>query len=82
MLSWYTKEPIITVWSTPVAAFLVTAIVSVSYAEAIGAYILSALAFFVLGITGYFGKLIKLIPISVASALLAGILLQFGISAF
>ncbi|MBL3519026.1 benzoate/H(+) symporter BenE family transporter [Aliarcobacter lanthieri] len=82
LLSWYTKEPIITAWSTPAAAFLVTAIVSVSYAEAIGSYILSALAFFILGVTGYFGKLIKLIPISVASALLAGILLQFGISAF
>ncbi|QKF59584.1 benzoate/H(+) symporter BenE family transporter [Aliarcobacter lanthieri] len=82
LLSWYTKEPIITAWSTPAAAFLVTAIVSISYAEAIGAYILSALAFFILGVTGYFGKLIKLIPISVASALLAGILLQFGISAF
>lgn len=82
LLSWYTKEPIITAWSTPAAAFLVTAIVSVSYSEAIGAYILSALAFFVLGVSGYFGKLIKLIPISLASALLAGILLQFGISAF
>ncbi|MFX4232115.1 benzoate/H(+) symporter BenE family transporter, partial [Aliarcobacter butzleri] len=62
LLSWYTKEPIITAWSTPAAAFLVTAIVSVSYAEAIGSYILSALAFFILGVTGYFGKLIKLIP--------------------
>lgn len=82
LFSWYTKEPIITAWSTPAAAFLVTAIVSVSYSEAIGAYILSALAFFVLGVSGYFGKLIKLIPISLASALLAGILLQFGISAF
>ena len=25
ILSWYTKEPIITAWSTPAAAFLVTA---------------------------------------------------------
>lgn len=82
LLSWYTKEPIITAWSTPAAAFLVTALVTVTYAEAIGAYLISALAFFILGLSGYFGKLIKLIPISIASALLAGILLQFGISAF
>ena len=81
-LSWYTKEPIITAWSTPAAAFLITALVSVPYSEAIGAYMLSALAFLILGITGYFGKLIRLIPISIASGLLAGILLQFGISAF
>lgn len=81
-LSWYTKEPIITAWSTPAAAFLITGLVSVPYSEAIGAYMLSALAFLILGITGYFGKLIRLIPISIASGLLAGILLQFGISAF
>ena len=81
-LSWYTKEPIITAWSTPAAAFLITALVSVPYSEAIGAYMLSALAFLILGIIGYFGKLIRLIPISIASGLLAGILLQFGISAF
>jgi len=82
LLSWYTREPIITAWSTPAAAFLITALAAVPYAEAIGAYILSALAFVILGFTGYFEKLIRLIPASVASALLAGILLQFGISTF
>lgn len=82
LLSWYTKEPIITAWSTPAAAFLITALIAVPYSEAIGAYLLSALAFIILGITGYFGKLIRLIPVSIASGLLAGILLQFGISAF
>ena len=82
LLSWYTKEPIITAWSTPAAAFLITALVAVPYSEAIGAYLISALAFIILGVTGYFGKLIRLIPVSIASGLLAGILLQFGISAF
>ncbi|QKF73056.1 benzoate:proton symporter BenE [Aliarcobacter faecis] len=82
LLSWHTKEPIITAWSTPAAAFLITALVTIPYNEAIGAYLLSALAFIILGVTGYFEKLIKLIPISIASGLLAGILLQFGISAF
>ena len=52
------------------------------YSEAIGAYLLSAMAFVILGITGYFEKLIRLIPIGIASGLLAGILLQFGIAAF
>jgi benzoate membrane transport protein len=82
LLSWYTKEPIITAWSTPAAAFLITALVTVPYAEAIGAYLLSALAFVILGITGYFEKIIRLIPIGIASGLLAGILLQFGIATF
>ena len=82
LLSWLSREPVITAWSTPAAAFLITALAAAPYAEAIGAYLLSALAFVILGLTGYFEKLIRLIPPSIASGLLAGILLQFGIGAF
>ncbi len=82
LLSWLSREPVITAWSTPAAAFLITALAAVPYAEAISAYLLSALAFVILGLTGYFEKLIRLIPPSIASGLLAGILLQFGIAAF
>jgi benzoate membrane transport protein len=82
MLSWYFREPIITAWSTPAAAFLVTALATTPYAEAVGAYIISALAFVLLGLSGTFEKVIRLIPASIASGLLAGILLQFGIGAF
>lgn len=81
-LSWRYREPIITAWSTPAAAFLVTALATTSYAEAIGAYIISAAAFVLLGMSGYFEKVIRLIPPGIASGLLAGILLQFGIGAF
>lgn len=76
------REPIITAWSTPAAAFLVTALATTPYAEAIGAYMISAAAFVVLGLSGCFEKVIRLIPPGIASGLLAGILLPFGIGAF
>ncbi|WP_373783317.1 benzoate/H(+) symporter BenE family transporter, partial [Delftia acidovorans] len=82
VLSWLSREPIITAWSTPAAAFLVTAPATTSYAEAVGAYVGSAAAFVVLGLSGWFERVIRLIPPGVASGLLAGILLQFGIKAF
>ncbi|PRC94434.1 benE: benzoate transporter [Solimicrobium silvestre] len=81
LLSWYTREPIIAAWSTP-AAFLVVALATTPYAEAVGAYLISAAAFVVLGLSGYFEKVIRLIPPGIAAGLLAGILLQFGIGAF
>ncbi len=81
-LSWVSREPIITAWSTPAAAFLVVALSTTPYAEAVGAYIISAAAFVLLGLSGCFEKLIRLIPSGVAAGLLAGILLQFGIGAF
>ena len=82
VLSWISREPIITAWSTPAAAFLVVALATTPYAEAVGAYLVSAVAFVVLGLSGCFEKVIRLIPPGVAAGLLAGILLQFGIGAF
>lgn len=82
MLSWMAREPIITAWSTPAAAFLVTALATTPHAEAVGAYMISAAGFVVLGLSGCFERLIRLIPPGVAAGLLAGILLQFGIGAF
>lgn len=81
-LSWATRAPIITAWSTPAAAFLVTALTTTPYAEAVGAYLVSAAAFVALGLSGYFERVIRLIPVGVASGLLAGILLPFGMRAF
>ncbi|MBH0310789.1 benzoate/H(+) symporter BenE family transporter [Alcaligenes faecalis] len=82
LLSWVSREPIITAWSTPAAAFLVTALATTPYEEAVGAYLISAAAFVVLGLSSYFERLIRLIPNAIAAGLLAGILLQFGIGAF
>lgn len=82
LLSWASREPIITAWSTPAAAFLVTALATTPYPEAVGAYLISAAAFVVLGISGWFERVIRLIPPGVAAGLLAGILIQFGIGAF
>lgn len=81
-LSYRYRAPIITAWSTPGAAFLVSALAVTPYPEAIGAYMISALAFIILGLSGMFERFVQLIPPGIASGLLAGILLQFGISAF
>lgn len=82
ILSWVSREPIITAWSTPAVAFLVTALATTPYAEAVGAYLISAAAFVLLGLSGWFERVIRLIPPGVAAGLLAGILLQFGTGAF
>ncbi|CAM3759174.1 benzoate/H(+) symporter BenE family transporter [Kerstersia gyiorum] len=82
LLSWRYREPIITAWSTPGAAFLATVMPFTPYGEVIGAYMLSALGFMLLGLSGAFEKLVRMIPAGIAAGLLAGILLQFGVNAF
>jgi benzoate membrane transport protein len=81
-LSWFYKAPILTAWSTPGAAVLVTSLGGFSLAEATGAFIASALLIILFGITGWFEKLMKKIPLGIAAALLAGVLGKFGMDVF
>ncbi|NKB61886.1 MAG: benzoate/H(+) symporter BenE family transporter [Gammaproteobacteria bacterium] len=81
-LSWFYKMPILTAWSTPGAAFLISALAGFDMAQAIGAFILSGMLIFLTGVTGLFERINKLIPPALASALLAGVLLQFCLDAF
>ncbi|MDX3773951.1 benzoate/H(+) symporter BenE family transporter [Chromatiaceae bacterium AAb-1] len=82
VLSWYYKAPVITAWSTPGAALLVTGLSGLSIGEATGVFIFSALLMLITGLSGWFDKLTRHIPLPLASAMLAGILLQFGLNIF
>ncbi len=81
-LSFRYREPIITAWSTPGAAFLIAVLPGTPYPEMIGAYMLSAIGFVVLGASGCFERVVRMIPPGIAAGPLAGILLRFGIGAF
>lgn len=76
------RVPLLTAWSTPGAALLVTSLEGVSLPQAVGAFLFCSLLIALCGVTGWFEKLIHRIPSSLASAMLAGVLLQFGIGAF
>ena len=81
-LSWYFKAPIITAWSTPGAALLAGSLQGLSINEAVGVFIFTAILGVLIGISGWFDRLTRLIPLPLASAMLAGILLQFGLNIF
>lgn len=81
-LSLYYRLPILIGWSTPGAALLITSLPGVSMSEAFGAFIFAALLTFLTGITGFFEKAMRLIPRSLSSAMLAGVLIHFGTNIF
>ena len=81
-LSWRMKIPVITAWSTPGAALLVVMLPGVSPAEAIGAYMVSALIIVVIGLTGTLDLLMRRLPGAVSSGMFAGILFSFGAKVF
>lgn len=76
------KAPVLTAWSTPGAAFLAGGISGASIEEVIGAFLFSSGLMVVVGFSGWFARMIKYIPRSLASAMLAGVLLDFCLNAF
>jgi len=82
LLSLRFKVPVVTAWSTPGAAMLITAGAGMPMAQAIGAFMVSALLMALFGFTGWFERSIKRIPMSLASGMLAGVLLRFGLDVF
>lgn len=82
ILSLRFKMPILTAWSTPGAALIAVGMDGLTMNEAIGAFIVSAVLITLTGVTGWFEKFAKLIPDTLANALLAGILFDFGLAAF
>jgi benzoate membrane transport protein len=82
--SLWLKKPVMVAWSTPGAAVLAAGALAggFSMAEAVGAFMASAVLITLFGVTGWFEKVMDRIPVAIASALLAGVLARFGIQAF
>jgi benzoate membrane transport protein len=76
------RMPVVTAWSTPGAAMLIGSAAALPISDAIGAFLLSALLITAVGFTGIFERMISRIPVSLASGMLGGVLLRFGLDAF
>jgi benzoate membrane transport protein len=81
-LSLWTRAPILITWSTPGAAVIAAASSGVSLPQAVGAFMVCGALMLAAGASGVFERLMNRIPVSLASALLAGILAKFALMAF
>jgi benzoate membrane transport protein len=81
-LSWALKVPVITAWSAPGTALLVTLFPAITLNQVVGAYITAAVIIFLIGVSGSFDRIMRRIPPGIAAGMMAGILFQFGVNAF
>lgn len=79
-----TRKPILIAWSTPGAAVVGAAAAAghLTMAQAIGTFLFSALLMTLAGFSGGFERVMKRLPLPLASALLAGVLSKFALDAF
>lgn len=80
--SWRHRIPVVCAWNTPGAALLVGALATVPYAQAVGGYVVAAALLWLVGRSAAFERVVAAIPQSLCAALLAGILLRFGVQVY
>ena len=79
-LSLWTRQPVLTAWSTPGAALLAGSS-GIAMGEAIGAFVVCGVLIMLAGLTRVFERVMDRIPQAIAAALLAGVLARFGLDA-
>lgn len=82
LLSLRYRVPVLLAWSIPGSALLITLFPEMPLSDVIGAYIVAAVVSLIIGVSGYFDKVLALIPQGVAAGMMAGILFQFGAGIF
>ena len=81
LLSWRHRMPIICAWSTPGAA-LIAAASGVDMASAVGAFLAAAALMMATAAFRPLGALVERIPMSIAAAMLAGVIFRFVVAVF
>lgn len=81
-LSWYYRKPITIAWSTTGAALLATSLNGQLLSDVIGAFIFAAVLTILVGLSGWFTRLMARVPMAIAGAMLAGVLLDFGVATY
>ena len=79
-LSLWTRQPVLTAWSTPGAALLAGSS-GITMGEAVGAFVACGVLIMLSGLTRAFERVMDRIPQGIAAALLAGVLARFGLDA-
>lgn len=81
-LSWRFRIPVLFAWSTPGAALLAASSLGLDWPTAIGVFVAAGAMMVVTGLIPALGRLAEKIPASIASAMLAGVLLPFVLRLF
>jgi benzoate membrane transport protein len=82
LMSWRLRMPVVLAWSTPGAALVAASTLGLGWANAVGAFVVAGLLMVLTGLLPALGRLAQRIPASVASAMLAGVLLPFVLRLF
>lgn len=78
-MSWAFRQPLAFFWTIPGTVLVGNALLTLSFAEVVGAYILTGVALVVLGLTGWVRWVMDRLPLPIVMGMVAGVFVQFGL---
>jgi len=82
ILSQRFEIPIVGSWASTTTALLITGLVDHNFSDVIRAYFGASILLMIVGFAGVFDRIIRAIPHSIIMAMLAGVLVLFGLKNF
>ncbi|MFI4988473.1 MAG: benzoate/H(+) symporter BenE family transporter, partial [Alphaproteobacteria bacterium] len=79
LVSFLYRQPIGIAWSIPAAVLIGPALEHLAFPEVIGAYLATGAVILVLGLTGWVGKVMRLVPMPIVMGMVGGVFLPFGL---
>ncbi|HEY6239757.1 MAG TPA: benzoate/H(+) symporter BenE family transporter [Burkholderiales bacterium] len=76
---WIYRQPLVFFWTIPGAVLVGPALVHLSYAEVIGAYLATGLLMLALGLSGWVRRAMEAVPMPIVMGMVAGVFLRFGL---
>ena len=73
------RQPLVFLWSIPGAVLLGPALGHLTFAQCIGAFLVTGVLLLVLGLTGWMRRAMEAIPMPIVMAMVAGVFLRFGL---
>ena len=73
------RQPLVFLWSIPGAVLLGPALGHLSFAQCIGAFLVTGVLLLILGLTGWVRRAMAAIPMPIVMAMVAGVFLRFGL---
>jgi benzoate membrane transport protein len=73
------RQPLVFLWSIPGGVLVAPALTHLTFPEVIGAYHATGLLLLLLGLSGWFRRVMAAIPMPIVMAMVAGVFLRFGV---
>jgi benzoate membrane transport protein len=73
------RQPLVFLWSIPGAVLLGPALGHLTFAQCIGAFLVTGVLLVILGLTGWVRRAMEAVPMPIVMAMVAGVFLRFGL---